>query len=321
MNREIIKIDNFHEYEVETIKEGGMGRVLILNRVSDGDEFLDVLVEDHSEFYDKQFFHIYRKKLAIKTFKYDNFVETNRDLFERELNIWIGLDCPNIAKLLKIIYIKRQLFALMPYYNSSLRDIMRQIGRHGIDDAKVVIINIVYGLYEVFKRYKIVHEDIKPENVLADFRKDKFYFFVSDWGIANIQKSYCPDVPSRDHIPKSFVETMKGMGTLPYMSPERFLCYPSHITADIYSIGMIFFELLFGHLPFDYKSGKPLVSQIIDWDYFYIAEDLLRNNFDERVTKVISKSIHPDMTKRYADYKQLVLDVHNINIKRKSFFF
>jgi hypothetical protein len=74
---------------------------------------------------------------------------------------------------------------------------------------------------------------------------------------------------------------------------------------------MIFFELLFGHLPYASISGTTLLSQIVDQDYFHIAECLLKKNFDKQVTSVILKCIHPDMLKRYNDYEDLVVDVYN----------
>jgi serine/threonine protein kinase len=318
MSKKII-IDDFYEYEIEDVKEGGMGKVLILNRLSPSDKFHDALV-DNSEFANHSSF-VYRKKLAAKTFKDGDFVEKNKTLFERELNIWINIDSANVAKLLKVVFIERNLFAIMPYYNSSLREIIEKRVKIEIEDVKLIILNIIKGLHETIKKYRIVHQDLKPENVLVDFRKDKVYFFISDWGIANVQKIYCHEMPSNNYVPVSFVESMTGMGTLLYMGPERFIEYRSSVTADIYSLGMIFFELLFGYLPFDYNSRESLVSQIMNFRYFYKAEDLLKKNFSDKISNTILKCIHPDIKKRYANYEKLTLDVYNINIKRNFFFF
>lgn len=308
--RKKIKIDDFHEYEIEDVKEGGMGRVLILNSLSEDftDPFIQALIKYQPRVADK-FSLINRKKLAAKTFKDNDFVEKNKAFFERELNIWINIDATNVAKLLKVIFIDEKLFALMPYYNSNLREIITK-GNLKIDYIKIILINIIRGLYETFKIHRIVHQDLKPENILVSFEKDNAYFFVSDWGIANLQRKYCPKILSKNLI-NSYAETMTGMGTLPYMSPERFINYSPHMTSDIFGLGMIFFELLFGHLPYSFSSEKPLASQIIDRDYFYIAENLLRNNYNEKIASIILKCIHPDMSKRYNDYEKLVIDIYN----------
>jgi len=298
-----ITIDYTFKYQVEAIIEGGMGRVLILNRLSEASPY-DLL---------------HRKKLAAKTFKNEEFVEENKEMLERELRIWIELDFPNIAKLLKVVFINNNLFAIMPFYNSNLRKIIENNKNLELQDAKLIIINIIYALYNVYKKYRIIHQDLKPENVLIDidFDKGERHFYVSDWGIANIQEKYCSNAPKKDWLPPSFVETMRGMGTLPYMSPERFLGHRSDIRFDIFSIGMIFFELLFGQLPYNFLSKKPLISQILDGDYFYLGKDLLNRNYDEKVTHVILKCINPNPKERYNDYGKLVMDVDNLN-RRKN---
>jgi serine/threonine-protein kinase len=309
MIKEKIKFDDFHEYDVADVKEGGMGRVLILNRVSgtSTEPFLEALMKNHARLADK-YSLVYREKVAAKTFKDNAFVQRNKALFERELNIWINIDVINTAKLLKIVFIQDKLYALMPFYNGNLREEIEK-GKLAISDAKLILINVIRGLYETFKKYGIVHQDLKPENILIDFEKGHSRFFVSDWGIANLQRRYCPDVLLKDSLP-SFVDTMTGLGTLPYMSPERFMDYSTHMTADVFSLGMIFFELLLGHLPYDFSPGKPLISQITDHDYFYMADHLLqRHNLDEKIRSVILKCIHPDMSKRYSDYENLVFDI------------
>lgn len=315
-----VRIDDIYEYEIDAIKEGGMGKVLILNRISDefADPHIDALMKYQPQLADQMPFK-YRNKLAAKTFRDDVMVENSKALFERELNMWINIDAPNVAKLLKIVFINRKLFALMPYYSSNLRETINK-GPLEIDDAKIVIINVIAGLHETFKQYGIVHQDLKPENILINHKKDRTYFFVSDWGIANLQKRYCPTHLSKELV-DSYADTMTGMGTVPYMSPERFVEYSSHMTSDVFSLGMIFFELLFGHLPYDLKSGNPLVTQIMNQDYFRLAEYKLRKNYDDKIASLILKCIHPDMSKRYTDYGKMVLEIHNINIKRKFFFF
>jgi serine/threonine protein kinase len=312
MNGEKIKFNDLYEYEVETIKEGGMGRVLILNRTPSSHTSEDLIeaIMHQPNMADKYGF-VYREKLAAKTFKDKELVVQNKALFERELRIWLNLDTANVAKLLHVTFVDKRLFALMPFYNSNLREIITsEKGCVGIHNAKFIIINIIHGLYEVFKKFKLVHQDIKPENILVDFGKDRNSFFVSDWGIANLQKTICPISLSR-HSLDAYADTMTGMGTLPYMSPERFIDYSTHITVDIFSVGMIFFELLFGHLPYVSDFRKTIVSQIVSQEYFHTAECLLKKNFDEKVTSVILKCIHPDMTKRYNNYEDLVFDVYN----------
>jgi len=124
-NNKTVIFDDIYEYEVEATREGGMGRVLILNRKSNfhtEDSLLEAIMRQPNM--TDEYGFVYRKKLAAKTFKDDDLVERNKDLFERELRIWLNIDSNNVAKLLKIVFVDHKLFALMPYYNSNLREII-----------------------------------------------------------------------------------------------------------------------------------------------------------------------------------------------------
>jgi eukaryotic-like serine/threonine-protein kinase len=295
-------IDDLFEYEIKEIKEGGMGIVLILERLSDACPF-DLT---------------HRLNMAVKTFK-DDYVKQNMELFERELNIWINLDHPNIAALIKVIFIKNRLYGLMPYYDHSLGDILVREGMIGINNSIVIIQNIIHGLNYAFENYGIVHHDLKPNNILLKiYDNDSIYYCVSDWGIANIQKSICPLIPKNECLPSSFIDTMTQIGTLPYMSPERLIGFPSDVRFDIYSLGLIFFQLLCGHLPF--FGPKPLQLQIIESDYFHNASEKLKKVSDSKVRSLILKCIHPNIDLRYNNYKELSRDLNNL-IKRKKFLF
>ncbi|MGO8762723.1 MAG: protein kinase domain-containing protein [Desulfobaccales bacterium] len=288
-------IDNFYEYEVEKIKEGGMGIVLILKRLS------------NKVFYET----VYLEKLAAKTFKDEFYLQDNKLLFERELNIWLNIaDIQNTTKLIKLTYIKNKLYALMPYYEYNLRDILRDNKIIDLDRAKFAILSILSALYHVYRKYKIIHQDLKPENILANFDKnDRIHFYLSDWGLANIHKNYINNFQQKEWAPSTLIDIMSRAGTLPYMSPERFLPSQPSIKEDIYSLGMIFFELLIGYLPFDYQSEKPLELQIFERDYYHNAYLILRDKVSNKYLKLILKCINPDPKYRYNNYDTLIKEV------------
>jgi hypothetical protein len=129
MVNNIIKFEGIHEYEITSIKDGGMGRVLILKRLSEGakEPFMEALIRNAR--IANKYSLVYRNKLAAKTFKNNDFVEKNGALFERELNLWLNIESVNVAKLLKVVFVNRTLYALMPYYRYNLRDLMSKTGR------------------------------------------------------------------------------------------------------------------------------------------------------------------------------------------------
>jgi len=307
-----IKIDSFYEYEITDIKEGGMGEVLVMSRVSNVDPLLNAIMVNPN-MADRYSF-VYQNRLAAKTFKNDQFVEKHKALFEREMNIWINIDCSNVAKLLKITFIEGKLFAIMPFYDKNLSELIDDKAIE-IDFALKCILEIIHGLWETNEKYGIVHMDLKPENILLNRHENQTSFYICDWGIANIQKEYCLNLASKDVALSSFVNTMSGMGTLPYMSPERLLGSSADITADIYSLGLIFYELLLFDLPFNLLSSQPLDEQILSYNYYHIAEDILRNEVEAKICDVILKCIHPDPRQRYSNYSKLAKSVDKLGKK------
>ena len=293
-------------------------QALIMERISDVDRFMELVMNQNN--LAKKCAFVYQRKLAAKTFKDNDFVDLNKSLFEREMNIWINIDCSNIAQLLKICFIRGKLYALMPFYSKNLRELIVNSNHVEFEFAKKSILEIIRGLSEVKKKFGIVHMDLKPENILVDFHEDTFSVYICDWGISTLQKKSCSELPSKDFIPPSFVNTMKGMGTLPYMSPERLKGSTADVSADIYSLGLMFYELLFLALPYNEMSSKTLEAQILNHDYYYIAEDALNNNFDGKICELILKCIHPDPHKRFHDYDRLAKSVGQLG-KRKFFSF
>ena len=94
----------------------------------------------------------------------------------------------------------------------------------------------------------IVHRDIKPENIML--RPDG-YVKVLDFGIAKLAEQ---DLPRRTHGRSSsmLVETNLGsiLGTVRYMSPEQARGAPVDHGTDIWSLGVVFYEMVVGHAPF-----------------------------------------------------------------------
>jgi len=296
-----VTIDEGFEYEVTNILEGGMGRILFLRKLSSADAF--------------DFFH--RSELAAKTFKDGQFSERCRAILERELNVWLSLDCQNIATLLRVSHVNHALFAIMPLYQCSVRQMLDRLGRFSPSYAAHVLQDVLAGLDFAYRKFGIVHHDLKPDNILLDKRLlGEERYVVADWGMAGIQSSYCPEVPRREWLPASFVNTMSHCGTLPYMSPERLLGSPSDVAGDIYSIGMLFFEFLFGHLPYSNVSNADIEEQILDGECFRTAAQHLPRIRSDHVSSIILKCLNPNPASRYPDHRKLAADIRRLTQRR-----
>jgi serine/threonine protein kinase len=102
----------------------------------------------------------------------------------------------------------------------------------------------------------IVHRDIKPGNVFLHQRQSEQVVKVIDFGIAKLT-----DAAANAEVQA----TVRGMvvGTPAYMAPERMLDQPYDGRADVYSVGVMMYEMLAGHLPFQGEDGKWSIAKNI----------------------------------------------------------
>ncbi len=297
-----INLSPIHKYHVESIKDGGMGSVYILNK----DKNTPLSFEDRialcSEYIMEESKYIYREKLAAKTIKSPEF----NDQFSRELNIWINFTEKGSVPLLKIIKDQNLLFGIMPFYPYNLRDIMRSGNISPIE----ILLNLkpcIESLKNIHENYNIVHLDIKPENILVELREDKYSFKLSDWGIANLVNTSL-SLSS----PKEFnsIRTIIGVGTLPYMAPERLLMSKPDAKSDIFSLGIMFYEIIFGSLPYDPNIN--LDEQLLTALYY---KNLMSNLIQLKNTKLrnlIVEMLHPDKNLRTKDYNVILKQLKKI---------
>jgi serine/threonine protein kinase len=125
--------------------------------------------------------------------------------------------------------------------------------------------------------------------------------------MANVQASM---ISHRNSELSSFaLETMSGWGTLPYMSPERFSKYRTNKAADIFSLGVVFFEIICGRMPYDLR--RPLPEQVISGESYWSAAAALKfcpNN----ISNLVLAMIHPDEDKRLYEYSLIIKAINSL---------
>ncbi|HJV95021.1 MAG TPA: serine/threonine-protein kinase, partial [Albitalea sp.] len=141
----------------------------------------------------------------------------------------------------------------------------------------------------------VVHRDIKPANVMIDLEADSVK--VTDFGIARITDS-------------SRTRTGMVLGTPSYMSPEQMAGRRVDGRSDLYSLGVMLFQLLTGHLPHQADSMAKLMYQIANDP----APDVrsLRPELPEALANVVTLALEKRPEVRYADGKQLAADLRTI---------
>jgi serine/threonine protein kinase len=201
--------------------------------------------------YGKVFLGVHRSTgqlFALKELDQDRF-PTHQ--FLRELRFLLTLQHPNIVTCWACDYWMQHRYLVTDYCEGgTLRQWMDSRVSLGFGEdstqhmlsALSIVEGILAGLVEAHEK-NIIHCDIKPENILLEIRSDSVLPRIADFGIARV---------TQDLNKPSFTGT--GMSGSPaYMAPERFFGQHS-VSADLYAIGILMYELLMGDRPF---SGTP----------------------------------------------------------------
>ncbi len=219
-------MDRIGEYLVSRqIGEGGMGKVYeAAERLSGRKVALKVL----------------RPELAR--------AEDGRRLFLNEMTILAHLDHPNVVRCLACTEVDGQLVMVLELLEGpTLRQVLEERGRLPWPEAVGYVTQMAAGLHAAhLQEPAIIHRDLKPENVIVS--EDRKTLKVTDFGIAKVLEAL-----SRT--------TTHSVGTLQYMSPEQIDAAPLDARADLYALGVVFYELLAGRPPFESASPRELLNQ------------------------------------------------------------
>ena len=191
------------------------------------------------------------RKVAIKTLHAQLSKDpTVQARFERECGTVAALEHPNTIQVYDFgTTDDGQLYIVMEFVKGrSLADSLEQDGPMEPARAEAIMKQICGSLEEAHSQ-GIVHRDLKPDNVVLTKRAGKADFVkVLDFGIAK---------RSGEEDKKEQKLTQQGMvlGTPPYMSPEQFTGKPIDARSDIYSLGVMSYEMLTGTLPFEAETA------------------------------------------------------------------
>jgi len=156
----------------------------------------------------------------------------------------------------------------------------------------------------------VVHRDIKPENIML--RRDG-YIKVLDFGLAKLAENLIERQSIEAEPPiRGLVKTDPGvvMGTVAYMSPEQTRGLDIDARTDIWSLGVVLYEMVTGRVPFAGATNSDLIVSILEREPKPLAR--LSPPVPAELQRIISKSLRKDPEERYQVVKDLLLDLKSL---------
>ena len=213
--------------------------------------------------------------------------ESIRQRFIVEAQAASALDHPNICTIHEINETSDgQLYICMAYYEGDSLRTKIDKGQISFEEALKIFSQIAQGL-NVTHEKNIIHRDIKPANILITQNGD---VKIADFGLAKLAGM-------------NLTQSTSSKGTAAYMCPEQIRGQKVDHRCDIWALGVVFYEMLTGHLPFAGDYSEPMMYAIVNEEPQPLSHYL--NNAPKALQSIIDKLLAKDIKERY----QHVLDV------------
>ena len=156
----------------------------------------------------------------------------------------------------------------------------------------------------------IIHRDIKPENVML--RKRDTYVKVLDFGLAKLIERQ-PAAVDREAPTKSLLKTAEGIvvGTVVYMSPEQARGSEVDTRTDIWSLGVVLYEMVAGCLPFEGSTASEVLASILNEKEQPPLARFARE-VPAELERIVTKALRKDREERYQVIKDMLLDLKSL---------
>ncbi len=217
--------------------------------------------------------------------------------FKQELLLASRISHRNILRIHDLGDVEGVKFISMAFVQGmDLHDLIAKQGRLPTERA-VNIAKQLAGALEAAHAEGVVHRDLKPRNVLIDVDD---HIYVSDFGLAK----------SLDADKTGMTRVGEVLGTPRYMSPEQAESKTADNRSDIYSLGIIFYEMFTGEVPFTGESSLQVMFQHVQQQ----PKDprLLNRELPEYLATIILKCLEKDPALRYQNAKQLLEDLESV---------
>jgi eukaryotic-like serine/threonine-protein kinase len=273
----------FSHYEIASlIGKGGMGEVYLA-----ADKLLN-------------------RRIALKLLPTDYTKDKERlRRFQQEAQAASALNHPNILTIYELREVEgRQYIATEFVEGETLRQRLKRAPLT-LPETLEIAIQIANAL-SAAHRAGIVHRDIKPENVML--RPDG-YVKVLDFGLAKLTEHYerAPDAQAADRLD---VSSGLVMGTVKYMSPEQARGSSVDARSDIFSFGVMIYEMVAGRLPFAGETTSKLIAAILEEEPPPLTQ--FSPHAAKELQHIVTRCLQKDKRERYPAIQDLLVDLRSL---------
>ncbi|MDE6657234.1 MAG: protein kinase [Oscillospiraceae bacterium] len=235
------------------------------------------------------------KTVAVKILKRE-YAENEEFLrrFRNESKMIASLSHPNVVKVYDVGFSNKLQFIVMEYINGiTLKEYIENEEVLTWQDSVHFVIQVLRALQHAHDK-GIVHRDIKPQNIMM-FEDGTIK--VMDFGIAKSARE------------QAFTATDQTIGTVHYISPEQARGDQTDEKSDIYSVGVMFYEMLTGRKPFD--SDKPVTIAVMHMKNMPKRPRAINPDIPAGLEEIILRAMEKDPENRYQTASDMIKDIES----------
>ncbi len=246
----------------------------------------------------------FNRPVAIKVLSNELADADARRLFQREAQMVSSLNHPHILTVHDIGEFEGRQYLVTEYVDGGTLKDWAQREKPGWRQIIELVAGVADGLAAAHGA-GILHRDIKPANILV---ANNGYAKLADFGVAKLhgpQELADPDVTRTVTMERTRPGVL--VGTISYMSPEQASEKPADARSDVFSFGVVLYELLGGKRPFAGATTIEVLHNII-----HATPDTLPPSVPLAVQSVVEKALEKDPADRYQSMRELVVDLRRV---------
>jgi eukaryotic-like serine/threonine-protein kinase len=242
-----------------------------------------------------------QRPVAIKLLSDDLADAAARRRFQREAQMASSLNHPHILTVYDVGEFEGRQYLVTEFVDGGTLKNWVQRQPRGWEDSAELLTGVADGLATAHQA-GILHRDIKPDNILVTASG---YAKLADFGLAKLEVRLEPADITRTLAEE---QTRPGivLGTIAYMSPEQASGKNLDVRSDIFSFGVVLYEMLAGHRPFAAATNLELLQKVIHSTPAPLSDDI-----PEPLRVLVTKAIEKDPADRYSSMRDLVAALRN----------